>query len=152
LLVDDVAAVQFNGPIVEFTSADPRQAPEIRRLGPDALSDDFVLEEARRCFGDRGSSNLADLLLDQSFVAGIGNKYKSELLLVLGLNPFRPDRLDLGDRTRTAARSDSARAPARIPDGQHARSRQPSSAGSRCTALGVPAARASVPSMRNRRV
>jgi endonuclease-8 len=31
---------------------------------------------------------LADLLLDQTFVAGIGNKYKSELLFICRLYPF----------------------------------------------------------------
>jgi endonuclease VIII len=33
--------------------------------------------------------NLADLLLEQTFVAGVGNKYKSELLFFLcNLYPF----------------------------------------------------------------
>jgi endonuclease-8 len=32
---------------------------------------------------------LADLLLDQTFVAGIGNKYKSEILFLRKLWPFR---------------------------------------------------------------
>jgi endonuclease VIII len=32
--------------------------------------------------------NLADLLLDQTFVAGVGNKYKSELLFLCKLHPF----------------------------------------------------------------
>jgi endonuclease-8 len=43
---------------------------------------------------------LADLLLDQSFVAGIGNKYKSELLFELGLDPFARVK-DLGARDAT---------------------------------------------------
>lgn len=33
---------------------------------------------------------LADLLLDQTFVAGIGNKYKSEILFLQKLWPFKP--------------------------------------------------------------
>jgi formamidopyrimidine-DNA glycosylase len=32
---------------------------------------------------------LADLLIDQTFVAGIGNKYKSEILFLRKLWPFR---------------------------------------------------------------
>lgn len=99
LLVEDAVAVQFNGPIIEFTLDDPRLAPEVRRLGPDVLSDDFDRDDARDRIRDRGSSKLADLLLDQSFVAGIGNKYKSELLFVLGLDPFRrTDSLSASER------------------------------------------------------
>jgi formamidopyrimidine-DNA glycosylase len=30
----------------------------------------------------------ANLVLDQTFVAGMGNKYKSELLFICKLNPF----------------------------------------------------------------
>ena len=32
--------------------------------------------------------NLADLLLDQTFVARVANKYKSELLFICNLYPF----------------------------------------------------------------
>ncbi len=38
---------------------------------------------------ERGGKKLADLLLDQTFVAGIGNKYESEIPFTLGLAPFR---------------------------------------------------------------
>lgn len=101
LLVPDVAAVQFNGPIVEFSFVDPRRSPQISRLGPDVLSEPFDLAEARSRLSERSSFNLADLLLDQSFVAGIGNKYKAELLFVLGLDPFRRvDSLSEAERER----------------------------------------------------
>ena len=50
------------------------------------------MAEARRRLRERGNGTLADVLLDQTFVAGIGNKYKSELLFVLGLYPFQRAR------------------------------------------------------------
>ena len=37
---------------------------------------------------DKCTGLIADLLLDQTFVAGIGNKYKSEILFLSKINPF----------------------------------------------------------------
>jgi formamidopyrimidine-DNA glycosylase len=45
-------------------------------LGPDALEPKFV-ERAKERLKERGNMKLADVLLDQTFVAGIGNKYCS---------------------------------------------------------------------------
>lgn len=62
----------------------------VASLGPD-LSDDHpdldeVLARSRRRPPD---TLLADLLLDQQVAAGVGNVFKSEVLFVVGLNPFR---------------------------------------------------------------
>lgn len=89
LSTDAVSAVQFNGPVIEFSTSDPRCGEDIRRLGPDALRDDFDRAEAARRLRERGDRTLADLLLDQSFVAGVGNKYKAEILFTLSMDPFR---------------------------------------------------------------
>jgi endonuclease-8 len=88
LRTSDVVAVEFNGPVLSFTTCDPARRQSIRRLGPDALVTPFDAAEARRRLRARGRKTLADLLLDQTFVAGIGNKYKSEILWQLGLDPF----------------------------------------------------------------
>jgi formamidopyrimidine-DNA glycosylase len=83
-------AVQFNGPILRFTETDPATAGAIERLGPDALAAATLpLRTTQRRLAERGAKTLADLLLDQTFVAGIGNKYKSDVLFLLGLHPFR---------------------------------------------------------------
>lgn len=84
----EMAAVQFNGPVIEFGESDPRLGPEIQRLGPDALAADFDRNEALRRLADRAQVTLADVVLDQSVVAGVGNKYKAELLFLLGADPF----------------------------------------------------------------
>lgn len=82
-------AVEFNGPLLHFSRRDPaRFHTSLVRLGPDALAKRFAVGEARKRLAARSSKTLADLLLDQSFVAGIGNKYKSEILFVRGLYPF----------------------------------------------------------------
>lgn len=69
------------------------QVPELARLGPDPLVDEFTPEVlARQLRGKRGALKAA--LLDQSVVAGIGNIYADEILHRAGLRPKRePQRL-----------------------------------------------------------
>lgn len=69
------------------------QVPELARLGPDPLVDEFTPEVlARQLHGKRGALKAA--LLDQSVVAGIGNIYADEILHRAGLRPRRePQRL-----------------------------------------------------------
>jgi endonuclease-8 len=90
LKTKDHVAVEFNGPLLQFGTHDPTRAhASLQRIGPDALAPRFAAAEARKRLHERGTKTLADLLLDQSFVAGVGNKYKAEILFVLGLYPFR---------------------------------------------------------------
>ncbi|MDQ4012786.1 MAG: hypothetical protein M3146_03555, partial [Thermoproteota archaeon] len=89
LLTDTHVAVQFNGPILQFTEDNPLHHESIIRLGPDALKLKFDMEKAKERLKERGNMKLADLLLDQTFVAGIGNKYKSEILFLQKLWPFK---------------------------------------------------------------
>ncbi len=90
LVTDTHVAVQFNGPILQFTEYNPLLHDSIARLGPDALKSKFDIGKARERLKERGRMILVDLLLDQTFVAGTGNKYKSEILFLLKLWPFRP--------------------------------------------------------------
>jgi formamidopyrimidine-DNA glycosylase len=60
------------------------QVPELARLGPDPLVDEFTPQVlADRLRGKRG--NLKATLLDQTVVAGIGNIYADEILHRAGL-------------------------------------------------------------------
>jgi endonuclease VIII len=90
LITDTHAAVQFNGPILQFTEDNPLLHESITRLGPDALKSKFDMGKAKDRLKERENMKLADLLLDQTFVAGIGNKYKSEILFLQKLWPFNP--------------------------------------------------------------
>lgn len=84
-------AVEFNGPLLQFGTKDPALThPSLLRLGPDALAARFAVSNARRHLRARATKTLADLLLDQTFVAGVGNKYKSEILFLQGRYPFQP--------------------------------------------------------------
>jgi endonuclease-8 len=62
----------------------------VGHLGPDLLAPDFDRAEALRRFAEQPDREVGEALLDQRLVAGIGNVYKSELLFLHRLNPWRP--------------------------------------------------------------
>jgi endonuclease VIII len=89
----DFVAVGFNLPVAEFIAArNLVRHEELRRLGPDLLSDDFDDYEALHRMCERSADIIADVLLNQRVVAGIGNVYKSEVLFLCRVNPFVPVR------------------------------------------------------------
>lgn len=58
------------------------------KLGPEPLEDDFTVEVfAGRLAGRH--KNIKALLLDQSFIAGVGNIYADEALFRAGIHPLR---------------------------------------------------------------
>ena len=60
----------------------------IGKLGPEPLEDDFTLDIFRERLARRAGT-LKPLLLNQEFVAGIGNIYADESLFRAGLHPLR---------------------------------------------------------------
>jgi len=85
----DIIAVAFNVPVAEFASAETIDRTEpLRDLGPDLLRDDFDPSTAVARIKERSVMEIADALLDQRALAGIGNIYKSESLFASGINPF----------------------------------------------------------------
>jgi endonuclease-8 len=86
---DAIHAVAFNVPVAEFaTAATLLHTDALRDLGPDPLSDTFAGDEAVRRIQSRHDVEIADALLDQTAIAGIGNIYKSEVLFVGRVHPF----------------------------------------------------------------
>jgi endonuclease-8 len=64
-------------------------------LGPDLLSPDYDQAEALRRLREHPDTTIAEALMLQSVVAGIGNVYKSEVLFIEKVSPFvRVDSLD----------------------------------------------------------
>jgi endonuclease-8 len=61
------------------------------RLGPDPLRPDPDPDIGWRKIA-RSSKTIAELLMDQSVLAGVGNVYRSEVLFRQRVNPFRPGR------------------------------------------------------------
>ena len=110
LEVPGAVAVCFDAPVVELYEA--RAAPihpVLSALGPDLLDAGFDGPEALRRLRDPAGQgrSIAEALLDQRAVAGIGNVYKNETLWVEAIDPFAPvATLDDGalDRLLTTAR------------------------------------------------
>nr|WP_205861100.1 Fpg/Nei family DNA glycosylase [Planosporangium flavigriseum] len=62
----------------------------VGHLGPDLLGPDWDPAEATRRLASRPDRTIADALLDQRNLAGIGNLYKAEVLFLRGLSPWTP--------------------------------------------------------------
>jgi endonuclease VIII len=91
---EDFVAVGFNVPIAALlTGRELARHEQLRSLGPDLLDDasaesaDAASEIVRRMrLHDRDA--IADVLLNQRVIAGIGNVLKSEVLFVSAVHPF----------------------------------------------------------------
>jgi endonuclease-8 len=87
----DFVAVGFNVPDAAFEAdADVGRRDPIARLGPDLLRGDFDAAEAMRRLRERQAMTIAEALLDQRALAGIGNVFKSEVLFEGGVHPDTP--------------------------------------------------------------
>jgi endonuclease-8 len=62
----------------------------VGHLGPDLLGADWDPVEAVRRLASQPERAIADALLDQRNLAGIGNLYKAETLFLFGVSPWRP--------------------------------------------------------------
>jgi len=87
----DFVAVGFRIPVAEFlTSRTALRQTDLRLIGPDLLGTEFDEDEVIRRMRKRPQLPMSDALLNQRVVAGIGNVYKSEVLFICGVSPFRP--------------------------------------------------------------
>ncbi len=83
-------AVCFAAPIIQV---ERRRVVEraVADLGPDVAVADFDHDEfLRRASTAPPDRLVADLLLDQQILAGVGNVYKAEVLFLEGIHPARP--------------------------------------------------------------
>lgn len=88
LTVDDAVYLWIMAKVVEITD---RRAPmrglAVASLGADILADDFDAAEAAAVAAQFPSRTIADVLLDQRVVAGIGNIFKCESCHAAGVDP-----------------------------------------------------------------
>jgi endonuclease VIII len=113
-------AVAFSVPVAELTSGrDLERDPAVRDLGPDILAGEFDTAEAIRRIESMPDAQIADALLDQRAIAGIGNIFKSEALFVARIDPFarvgdlsRADVERAVDAARRLMRASALRRPA----------------------------------------
>jgi endonuclease VIII len=106
----DFEAVAFTVPVAEFlTETALSKHAQLRKLGPDVLSDSFDAATVIENLRSRSTVKIADALLDQRVLAGLGNVYKSEVLFMCGVNPFAPvddlSDLQLASIVETARRT-----------------------------------------------
>jgi endonuclease-8 len=66
------------------------EADVVGHLGPDLLGPDWDPAEAVRRLHTQPDRPIAEALLDQRNLAGIGNLYKSEVLFIERVNPWTP--------------------------------------------------------------
>ena len=67
-----------------------RRDPLVSGLGPDLLGEHFDEQAALRRLRCHNAAPMGEALMNQQLVAGIGNVYKSEILFMNRLDPFRP--------------------------------------------------------------
>jgi formamidopyrimidine-DNA glycosylase len=60
-----------------------------RRLGPEPLDSGFTVEQLYQALQKRPRRQIKPLLLDQAFLAGLGNIYTDEALFFAGIHPLR---------------------------------------------------------------
>lgn len=79
--------------------------PYLKRLGPDVLDPEVTLEQVVDRFHHKSFywRRLANLLLDQQFLAGLGNYLRSEILFVARVNPTLRPADCTGDQIRRLA-------------------------------------------------
>jgi len=58
-------------------------------FGPEPLTKDFTLKKFREILSKRTKAKIKPLLMDQHFIAGIGNIYSDEILFASGVRPQR---------------------------------------------------------------
>jgi len=100
-ILTETACADLRGPTAceAVTAFEVQQV--IDRLGPDPLNDDSQEAEDRVVARIRKSSQpIAQLLMDQSVVSGIGNVYRAELLFRARLDPYTPGKLVPEDTAR----------------------------------------------------
>ncbi len=92
-ILDNDMDLRFNnvrkfGRIYLVDTGDWKKAGGLKNLGPEPLTDDFTLDCFRAQFKNR-RARIKSLLLDQSFIAGLGNIYTDEALYMACINPGR---------------------------------------------------------------
>jgi endonuclease VIII len=84
---DAFEAVAFTVPVAELSTHTELER-ELAEVGPDPLDIDFDAAAAVARLRARTDLEIAEALLDQRAMSGIGNVYKSELLFAARINPF----------------------------------------------------------------
>jgi endonuclease VIII len=99
LVTPRFVAICCSAPIAELVrtrdlelARDAQARGGLGELGIDVLAEGFDVAEAARRWHRASHPTIAEALLDQRLVAGIGNEWKSELCFLAKVHPFSPPR------------------------------------------------------------
>lgn len=106
LRTDAWVAVGFALGVLEVIARDTEDTV-VGHLGPDLLGPDWDEDEALRRLLLHPPRSVAEAIIDQHNLAGIGNLYKSELCFLAGVHPLLPVG-DVPDLPRLVRRAKSA--------------------------------------------
>lgn len=88
---DLAVGVCFSPKLLELlTAAAVRRHRYLRQLGPDILGHSFDREEVLQRLGRLALRPVGEAIMNQTVLCGIGNVYKSEVLFLARVSPFRP--------------------------------------------------------------
>jgi endonuclease-8 len=96
---DAFVAVAFNVSVAEFSRSE-RNTP-LALLGPDLLGETLDVDGLVDRLHAEGHRQIAEVLVDQTVAAGIGNVYKSEVCFLCRINPFTSVSALSDDQIRT---------------------------------------------------
>jgi endonuclease VIII len=86
----DFEAVAFDVPVARFhTARSLERNSAIPKLGPDLLGQQFSEDAAAARIRAHAGEEVANVLLNQQVMAGLGNVFKSEICFVCKVHPFR---------------------------------------------------------------
>lgn len=92
LEINQLEVICFSPRLLALLTADQlRRHVHLQRLGPDLASGaEFDAAEALARFRARNKLPLGEAVMNQAIVCGIGNVYKSDILFLMGFDPFAP--------------------------------------------------------------
>lgn len=119
MVVGELTVVCFSPKLLEWLAADRlRSHIYLRTLGPDLLDAEFDAAAAALRFRVHDAAPVGEAVMNQTIVCGVGNVYKSEVLFLLGFDPFAAVRqfsdgelVDLVERARRLMRRNLAGGP-----------------------------------------
>ena len=88
---EDWVAVAFSAPLVEtYRQFDQTRHPRAGGIGPDLCQSEADLHEcsARLFHYDNSDATIAEALLDQRVMSGVGNVFRCEVLWACGIHPW----------------------------------------------------------------
>jgi endonuclease-8 len=83
---ESATAIGWRLPVIELLRTKDEEKA-VGHLGPDLLGTDWDEDEAARRMLSQPEATIADALIEQRNLAGVGNVFKNELLFLRGLHP-----------------------------------------------------------------